>query len=120
MSITLILSLIGALSGSLGQFLSTEGVISGPLAGLISASITAGEQLFAALRNGGTATDELQAALTALQNELTAVKQDTSADPAIVDNIAEVDRLVQAAITGFTKAEQGDDPAALPVPPAVD
>lgn len=119
MSITLILTLISALSGSLTSLLSGDGVLSGGLASLINASIAAGVALFNALRGGGSVSSELQSALTALQSELAAVKADTSADPTVVANLAELDKLVSAAVSGFTAAEQGADPSTLPTPPPV-
>lgn len=120
MTITLILTLISALSGSLSGLLGSDGILSKGLADLINASVSAGIALFNAIKGGGPATSELQAALTALQAEYTAIKQDTSADPAVVGAIAEVSNLVDDALAGFTSASSGGvDPGTLPVPPAV-
>lgn len=119
MTATLILTLISALSGSLTGLLPSYGILSTGLSRLINASVAAGIALWNALKDGGTVTSELQQALTALQSEYTAIQQDTSADPAVVGAIAEVSGLVSDAIAGFTSATGGEDPSALPVPPAV-
>lgn len=117
MSLTLILTLISAISGSVTNLLGAEGVISNPIANLVSASIAALESLVAAFKAGG-ATTELQASLAALQTEYTAIQKDTSASPAVIGAIAEVSNLVSDAITGYQNA-QNSDPGTLPVPPAV-
>ena len=121
MAVTLILTLISALSGSLTTILTGAGVLTPSLSSLINASIAAGVALFNALKSGGSVTSELQAALTALQAEYTAIQQDTSADPAVMGAIAEVSNLVSYAVTGFTNASSGAiDPSTLPVPPEVE
>jgi len=120
MSLTLILTIISAISGSLTGLLSSDGILSAGLTSLIDASSAAGIALFNALTSGGTVTSELTTALTALQTEYTAIEQDTSADPAVMGAIAESSNLVSDAITGFTNASSGAvDPSTLPVPPAV-
>lgn len=121
MTATLILTLISAIAGTLTNLLTANGVIPPNLQGLVTASVAAGTAMFNALRSGVGAAAELQAVLSALQAELAAVRQDTSADPAVVSLIAELDNLVGDAITGFTQASSGAvDPASLPVPPAVE
>jgi hypothetical protein len=124
---TLILTLISVLAGSLTSFLAKNGTITDPFAALVNASVAAGEALFAALKGGGGVTTEVQvtaavqAALTALEAELAAIQQDTTLDPADVAIFAELTGLVQAAVKGFSDAESGNvDPSTLPVPPAVE
>jgi len=119
MSLTLIIALISSLGGMVSNFLSADGIIPGNLSSLISASISAIGQLVTAFQSGGTPTSELQASLAALQAELTAVQQDTSTDPSILGDIAEISGLVQDAVTGFEAAQGGADPSTIPVPPAV-
>ena len=116
MSLTVILTLISALSGSLTSLLSTDGVLSSGLSNLINASVAAGIALFNALKSGGTVTSELLTVLKALQAEYTAIQQDTSADPVVVGAIAEVSNLVSDALTGYTS---GVDPSTLDIPPEV-
>ena len=64
--------------------------------------------------------NEMQASLTALQDILTALGKDTSTDPTVLAQIGEIDKLVQAAITGYEIVETGGvNAASLEVPPAV-
>jgi len=118
MGLTLILALISGISGSLTNLLSSNGVISSALSSLINASVAAGLSLFNAIKSGGTTTGELQASLTALQAEYTAIQKDTSADPAVIGAIAEVSNLLNDAIAGWNDA-QTNDPGDLPIPPPV-
>jgi hypothetical protein len=117
--LTLILALISGISGSLTNLLSSSGVISAGLSSLINASVAAGVALFDAIKSGGTTTNVLQASLTALQAEYTAIQKDTSADPAVIGAIAEVSNLLNDAIAGWDTA-QTVDPGTLPAPPPVE
>lgn len=115
---SLLIQLLIGIAGSVPSFLSSEGIISASCQKLLNASLIAIGSIVAAIRGGGTATSELQAALAALQAEYTAIQQDTSADPAIIGAIAEVSNLVSDAIKGY-EAAQTADPGTLLVPPAV-
>lgn len=116
----LILSLITAIAGSLTGLLTADGIMSPNLTNLINASIAAGLALFNALKSGGSVTDEMQSALTALQAEYEAIQKDTSTDPVLIGIIAEASNLVSYAIKGYTDASSGAvDPSTLPIPPEV-
>jgi hypothetical protein len=114
---SILVQLLVAIAGSVPALLNSEGIISNPLTNLFNVSIAAIASLVAAIKGGGTVTSELQASLTALQAEYTAIQKDTSASPAVIGGIAEVSNLVSDAITGYENA-QTVDPSTLPVPPA--
>ena len=116
MSISLLVQLLLGIASSIPAFLDSEGIISAGLEKLFEVSLAAVTAIIAAIRSGGTAASELQSALSALQAEYTAIQQNTSADPVVLGEIAEVSLLVGDAIQGFENA-QTVDPSTLPVPP---
>ena len=113
---SLLLQILLGVVGTLPSFLSSEGVISSAYSNLFSASIAAIAAIIADIKGGGSASSETQAVLVALQGEYTAVQQNTSADPNVIGDIAEVSNLIGDAIAGWNS---GVDPSTLPVPPEV-
>lgn len=67
----------------------------------------------------GNVTNEVLVSLQQLATVLTAVKNDTGADPAKLELAAGIAGIVTAAIAGLQAAEAGADPSLLPVPPEV-
>lgn len=121
MPLQLIVGLITTLASTLMTVLTGQNVVSQKLASLVDSLVAAGATLFSAFTSGGTVTNEMKTVLTTLQTELAAAKQDTSIDPVILDQIAEADKVVSAAIAGFQQGEQTTDPSTLtPLPPVDD
>jgi hypothetical protein len=121
MPLQLIVGLITTLASTLMTVLTGQNVVSQKLASLVDSLVAAGATLFNSFTSGGTPTNELTTVLATLQTELTAAKQDTSIDPVILDQIAEADKVVSAAIAGFQQGEQTTDPSTLtPLPPVDD
>jgi hypothetical protein len=113
MSFTLILTLISAFLPILQKYIGTDGEE------LAQSGLSALGTLIVSWTSKAPVSD-LQASLTALQTILTALGQDTSTDPTTLALIGEIDKIVQAAITGYEQVETtGVDAAALVVPPPV-
>ena len=113
---SLLLQILLGVVGTLPSFLSSEGVISSSYSNLFSASIAAIAAIIADIKGGGTPSSETQAVLVDLQGEYTAIQQNTSADPNVIGDIAEVSNLIGDAIAGWNS---NVDPSTLDVPPAV-
>ena len=111
--LTIILTVLSGLASSLTGFLGSK------YTNLITVSGEALAALVAAFKSGGTWTNEVAAAIAALETEAQAVVADTSADPALVMRAQGILRLLEYASQGLAKAEAGEDPGDLPVPPPV-
>ena len=101
---------------SLLPFLSK--VIGANYVDLGQALVTTIDGLWTAFKSGST-TNEVLVSLQGLQTILTAIKNDTGADPDKLALAVGIAGIVTAAITGLQAAEAGADPALLPVPPEV-
>jgi len=113
MSFTLVITLISAFLPILQKYIGTPGEE------LAQSGLSALGTLIASWTSKAPISD-LQASLTALQTILTALGQDTSTDPTTLALIAELTKIIQAAITGYESVEtNGVDAAALVVPPPV-
>jgi predicted lipoprotein len=113
MSFTLILTLISTFVPILQKYIGTDGE------NLAQSGLSALGTIITAWATKSPVS-EMQASLTALQNILTALGKDTSTDPTTLALIAEIDKIIQAAITGYEQVEtSGVNAGALVVPPAV-
>lgn len=113
MSITLILTILSAVSGLFSKFVGSnwESVIQNGLSAL------------GALIVGWTSKSpsaDVTASLTALQSILKALQSETGLAPSVLAQVEEAIVLVEAGIAAYQQAESGAlDPSTLPVPPAV-
>lgn len=112
MSLALILSLLSGIVPLFQKYLSPG------LQNIIQTGITAIGTLISGWVKGQPVTD-ITASLAALQTVLKALQQDEATDPADLPQIEELVSIIQAAITGYQNAADGQDPSGLPVPPAV-
>lgn len=101
-------TLLLALGSLLPSILSKFG-ISASIDNLIETAFSAGVSIFSSLKTGVN----FSSVLTALQTALTAVETDTTLDPAVLSDISEGIRDLQAAITAYQAAEVTDDPSTL-------
>lgn len=109
---TLILALLTAFIPLL------NGLVGANYTNLIQAALTAIGTLIATW--GKNPTSDSSAALAALQGILTALKADTTLDPAVLAQIAEADRIVSAGIAGIQYVEAtGWNPSTYTPPPPV-
>lgn len=117
MSLTFIISIITGLANTLLTTLAGQGVLSTNLSKLISTLLASAATLFAAFTSGGTKSSELAAVLAAIQNDLAALKSDTSLNPSVIAQLQESERLLQAAVTAYQAAQVKTDPSTLtPLP----
>lgn len=84
---------------------------------LIAVGLRTGTDIVAAVQTGGNnATTDL----TILEAALAALQADTSLDPAVLAELAEGARVLQAGIAGYKAGVANDDPSNLsPEAPAV-
>lgn len=108
----MLLTILGILGPLLGPLLSKFGV-SQSIDNLITAALAAAVGIFSSLKSGASATG----VIVALQAALTALQADTTLDPAVLSDVAEGIRDLQAAITAYQAAEVTTDPSTLtPLP----
>jgi hypothetical protein len=112
MTLTLILALLSGVSNLFSKY---EG---STLENLIQTGLTALGALLTSWVKGAPVADILDA-LKAMQIVLQGLAQNPATDSADLPQIAEMDKIVAAGITGYQNAEAGADPGLLPVPPAV-
>lgn len=109
---TLLLALISAFLPLLNSVIGTSAT------SLIETALTSLGSLIAAWT--ANKIDDASAALTALQDVLTALKADTSLDPAVLAQISEAEALAAAAVTAVEGVETGGYAlATYTVPPPV-
>jgi hypothetical protein len=107
----ILLALAQLLPGILGQY-----GVSPKLDNLIESGISALGAIFAAIRAGGN----VDAVLTALQAALAAVEADTSLDPKVLDETAELIRVLKSAIAAYQQAMVVEDVSTLTPLPLVE
>ena len=108
----MLLTILGILGPLLGPLLTKLGV-SQRLDNLITAALAGASAIVAGIVTKSSVNTEL----AALQAALAALQADTSLDPAVISDIAEGIRDLQAAITAYQAAEVTTDPSTLtPIP----
>lgn len=85
----------------------------------LAVTITAAVDALWTAFKSGSVTNEVLVSLQQLEAVLTAIKNDTGADPDKLALAVEIAGIVTAGIAGLQAAEAGADPADLPVPPPV-
>jgi hypothetical protein len=92
----------------LGPLLSKLGV-SATIDNLIEAALSGAQAIIAGIQSKASVSAEL----AVLQSALTALQADTSLDPAVLSDVAEGIRDLQAAIAAYQAAEVTTDPSTL-------
>lgn len=101
-------SIVALLSGLLG-FLGPKFGASNSLDQLIEAAFNGVPAIFAGLKSGSA----VDAELATLKTALSVAQADTSNDPAVLAQIEEQIRDIEAAIAAYQEASKVDDPSTL-------
>lgn len=101
---TLIMTIAGTLVPAI---LNNSGVIGAGTAGLIASLAGPVEQLIAGIKSGQSKTSDALAALAAISGVIAVLKAQTNLPAAVLTEIDNVDKDVQAALAGWAKAGEG-------------
>jgi len=113
MDLTIIVTLITTFANVVLTVLSSKGVITPSMQGMIGSLTASGAALFSALKSGSNPSTILTDVATTLQSDLAIVEQDTAVDPVIVSQIQEAMKMLKAAIAGYEDAQVTTDPSTL-------
>lgn len=109
----MIATLIPLLANTLMTILTGQGISSPAIQDLVDRLVALGTSLFVSLKSGQSTGSDVSSVLATLQDSLTAIEQDTSADPAVVSQVQEIIKMIEAGITAEQQAEQVTDPSTL-------